>query len=468
MRHTLPLIRLAVVAALALGSVSVRAQAPPTAAPASAQGASGEPRRVTLTAWRSVVVPTEFVITRIALTNPNIADATVVSAQEILIDGKSPGTITMFVWGEDRRAQYELVVDPGVSLLQRQLQQLFPGEDIQANETPEAIILTGRASDNTVMLRAAEITGAIAPKARIINLLQLPGGLGSQQVLLQVRVAEVNRRALTELGASFFTGGVGVNDYVGRVTTQQTAAPDFSGLQQTYRNGQLVSASGQLTFSDFVNLFVFSNRQGVGMLIKALQTSGNFQSLAEPNLIAYNGQEASFLAGGELPIPVSQGLSGQVAITYKEFGVRLTFRPTIGGDVIRLKVRPEVSSLDFANGISIGGVRIPALITRRVETDLELRDGQSFAIAGLMNNSANETKEGIPLLSSIPIIGQLFKSRATNRERTELLILVTPHLVKALNPDELPPLPTVPDRFLQPCDKPPCEGNQSVKKNPGK
>jgi pilus assembly protein CpaC len=287
-------------------------------------------------------------------------------------------------------------------------------------------------------------------------------------VLLQVRVAEVNRRALTEVGATYFTGPGGFNDVVGRITTQQFAAPEFSGLKAEKVDGKVASVEGALTFSDFVNVFLFSKEQNLGLLIRALRSTGNFQSLAEPNLIAYNGQEASFLAGGELPVPVSQGLSGQVAIQYKEFGVRLTFRPTIAGDVIRLKVKPEVSALDFSNGVSINGFRVPALTTRRAETDVELRDGQSFAIAGLMGNAAAETKEGIPILSAIPIIGHLFKSRATNRERTELLILVTPHLVKALEPDQVPPLPISPERFLPPCDKPPCDGATGAKKGSGK
>jgi pilus assembly protein CpaC len=305
-------------------------------------------------------------------------------------------------------------------------------------------------------LSAGQIAAAMVPKAKIINLLQLPGGSGSQQVMLQVRIAEVNRRALTELGTSIFTGGTGVKNVVARGTTQQFPAPGFDNLKSTYVDGQLSESTGELTFTDYLNLFVFSNKYNLGTLIKALQTTGYFQSLAEPNLIAYNGVEASFLAGGELPIPIAQGNSGAVGVQYKEFGVRLTFTPTIAGDVVRLKVKPEVSSLDFANGISIGGFRIPALSTRRAETEVELRDGQSFAIGGLMNNATQDSKQAIPLLSKIPIIGNLFKSVGTTRERTELLVLVTPHLVKPLNPDEVPPLPTVPNKFLPPCDKPPC------------
>jgi pilus assembly protein CpaC len=144
-------------------------------------------------------------------------------------------------------------------------------------------------------------------------------------------------------------------------------------------------------------------------------------------------------------------------VEYKEFGVRLNFTPTIAGDVIRLRVRPEVSALDFANGITIGGFRVPALITRRAQTDVELRDGQSFAIAGLLNNVSQDTRQEIPLLSRLPVIGKLFKSKATTQDRTELMVLVTPRLVKPLNPDEVPPLPTMLDKFLPPCNKPPCD-----------
>ena len=184
-------------------------------------------------------------------------------------------------------------------------------------------------------------------------------------------------------------------------------------------------------------------------MIRALRGKGLFQSLAEPNLIAYNGQEASFLAGGEIPIPVVQGTTNAVSIDYKEYGVRLNFRPTVAGDTIRLRVRPEVSTLDFPNGILLSGFRIPALSTRRAETEVELRDGQSFAIAGLMNNLSQDDVNEVPGLSRLPIIGHLFRSKADRAEQTELLVLITPQLVRPLNPDEVPPLPVLQRRFLQ-------------------
>src|SRR4029077_16413875 len=180
-----------------------------------------------------------------------------------------------------------------------------------------------------------------------------------------------------------------------------------------------------------------SEKFDMGVMIRALQSKGYLQSLAEPNLIAYNGQSASFLAGGEFPVPIVQGISNAVSIMFKEFGVKLDFKPTIAGDTIRLKVRPEVSSLDFANGITLSGFRIPSLITRRAETDVELRDGQSFAIAGLLNNLSQEDSANIPFLSSIPIIGNILKSKDDRAERTELMVLITPRLVRPLNPDEV-------------------------------
>jgi pilus assembly protein CpaC len=417
---------------------------------AGGQGAqASEVARVTLTAGRSTVVETDFDVTRIAVTNPAVADAVVVQPREILIDGKGAGTVSLIVWGAGRREQYDVIVSQEVSNLQQQLQALFPGEDIQVNASAEAIILSGQVSSNPVMLRAGEIAQATSSKARVINMLQLPGGAESQQVILQVRFAEVNRRALTEAGVNLFTGPTGYKDFIARSTTQQFAAPGFENLERTVEDGN-ITTSGEITFGDFLNLFVFNTKYNIGGVIKALQSTGFFQSLAEPNLIAYNGQEASFLAGGEIPVPVVQGTTNAVSVEYKEFGVRLTFRPTIAGDVIRLNVRPEVSTLDFGNGITLSGFRIPALSTRRAQTEVELRDGQSFVIAGLLDNLTQDTSSAVPILSKLPIIGYLFKSKSERAERTELMVLITPRLVRALDPDEVPPLPTRPRRFLEP------------------
>ena len=391
---------------------------------------SDEIERLVITAGRSMVLSTDFNIERIAVTNPEVADAQVVEPRELLIDGRAPGTISLILWGPGIRRQYDLVIETPITTLEQHLHALFPGEDIRINYSDEAIILSGQTSSTATMLRVAEIAQASSPESEIINMLQVPGGSVSQQVMLQVRFAEINRSALFEAGFSFFT----TDRFVSRTTTQQFSSPDFE-------RGQGGDGLG-LVFSDFLNIFLFDQQEGIGGILRALKEQGAFRSLAEPNLVAYNGQEASFLAGGEFPVPIVQGVTGAVSVEFKEFGVRLTFTPRIAGDVIRLKVAPEVSALDFNNGITLGGFRIPALITRRAETDVELRDGQSFAIAGLLNNISQHDTASVPILSAIPIIGALFKSRAERAVETELMVLITPRLVKPLEPDEVPPLPT--------------------------
>ena len=418
---------LVIVAAPIVSVDMVNAQAPAAATPSYP--------RVPLTAGRSTVLNTEFDITRIAVTNPAIADAVVVQPREILVDGKAPGTVSLIVWGAGiQRIQYDVVVEQPVAALEQQLRLLFPGEEMQVALNADAIVLSGRVSSTQIMLRAGEIAKAAAPKGNVINLLQVPGASDARQVMLQVRFAEVNRRALTELGSNLFTGPApGFRNWVARGTTQQFPAPDFE--------------EDELVFSDFLNLFLFNTKYNVGAVLRLLKQTGYFQSLAEPNLIAYNGQEASFLAGGEFPIPFSTGV-GAISVVFREFGVRLNFTPTIAGDLIRLHVRPEVSSLDFNNGILLEGFRIPALTVRRAETEVELRDGQSFAIAGLIDNEAQLDEAAVPILSRLPIIGNLFKSKADRQERTELLVLITPRLVRPLDHDEVPAMPTLPGRVL--------------------
>ena len=421
-------------ASLLLAAIAGPLVAAPRAQQPAGQDARPAFQRVQLTAGRSTVLNTDVDVTRIAITNPAVADAVVVAPREILIDGKAAGTVSLIVWGPGSRVQYDVVVEQPVSTLEQHLRTLFPGEDIAVSTNEGATILAGRVSSTKVMLRAGEIAAASTPKLQVINLLQVPGGSDSQQVMLQVRFAEVNRRKLTEAGLNLFALRT---DFIGRSTTQQFAAPDFDEER-----------AGGLVFADFLNLFFFDRKHGIGGVLKALQSTGGFQSLAEPNLIAYNGQEASFLAGGEFPIPVVQGNSGQVTVVFKEFGIRLNFTPTIAGDVIRLKVQPEVSSLDYANGITLSGFRIPALTTRRAATDVELRDGQTFAIAGLMDNISQTDSAALPILSRLPIIGSLFKSTSKRAEQTELMVLITPRLVRPLEPDEVPPLPTDSDQFI--------------------
>ena len=402
-----------------------------------AQANTGE--KVVLVSGRSTVISTGFDIARVAVADPAVATATVVQPREILVDGRTAGTVTLIVWGDVERQQFEIAVEPAVVPLQLQLQGLFPGEDIRVTTSDEAVVLSGRVSSIAIAQRAEEVAEASSSRSKVINMLQTPAGASSQQVMLQVRFAEVDRRALTELGAGLIARR---EKFDARTTTQQFPAPSIDDQVN----------EGGIVFSDLLNLFFFYNPEGVGAIVKALKSRGYFHSLAEPNLIAYNGQEASFLAGGEFPIPLVQGNTNSVTVEYKEFGVKLTFRPLITGDQIRLKVRPEVSQIDFANGITLSGFRIPGLTTRRAETEVQLRDGQSFAIAGLLHNVAQEDAGKIPLLGDIPILGPLFKSRATRKEQTELLVLITPQLVHPLEPGQEPAMPIDPRLLLQPPD----------------
>jgi pilus assembly protein CpaC len=395
------------------------------------------PSAIRVLVGRSAIVDAGTSISRVSVTSAEIADVLVTTSSQMLLNGKLPGTTSMFVWdraGAIRR--YEVIVSRDVVRLSDQMKALFPGEAIDVQNTGTKIVLSGRVSSKTVAENAASLAGGyVDKKDDVISLLQAREAGSNGQVLLRVRFAEVSRSAMTELGASFFTSPTGVKNTIGRLTTQQFPAPGFTDLQYSKANGNfgsdVTSASGKFTFSDFLNLFLFSEKFDLGVAIRALQTRGLFQSLAEPNLVAESGKEASFLAGGEFPVPVPQSSAAGTSITvqFKEFGVRLNFTPTIIGNRVHLKVRPEVSTLDFNNAIVLQGFRIPALSTRRTETELELDDHQTFAIAGLMNNSMITSMQKMPGLGDIPILGNLFRSKAAQKDQTELVVMITPEIL---------------------------------------
>ena len=392
------------------------ASAAPTAA-----AAPDAPTDVDLLVGRSTVLNVGGTIARVSLTVPDIADAMVTAPTQLLIHGKQPGTISLFVW--DRAGSiktYEVRVRRDLTPLIGHLKQLFPNESITVMGSGKDVVISGTVSSKYVIEKAAEVAGGyVDKKENVVNLLQQQEGVASNQVMLRVRFAEVSRSALQELGASFFAHGARSKWY-GRTTTGQFPAPEWD-------------KDGKLVFSDFLNLFVLNTKEGLGGVVHALQNKGLFQSLAEPNLIASNGKEASFLAGGEYPYPIAQPTSTGTSFTimFKEYGVRLNFTPTVlGGDLIHIKVKPEVSALDFANAITLEGFRIPALTTRRTETEVELHDGQTFAIAGLMNNTLTNSMSKIPGIGNIPVLGLLFQSRAHQKNQTELVVMITPQIIK--------------------------------------
>jgi len=433
----------------------------PAAAGASAPGVdvdSSAPDAVRLLVGRSTLIDVGSPISRVSLTSADIADALVTSPSQLLVHGKGPGAISMFVWsrgGSVRR--FEVQVQRDLTRLSEQVKQLFPNERIEVRSNGKNVVLAGSVSSKDVVDRAINVAlGYVEKREDVVTLLQVREGPPSNQVMLKVRFAEVSRQALTEFGMSIFTSPTGVKNTVGRVATDQFPAPTFSDLAWTKANSDfgspVTSASGKLNVSDFLNLFLLSEKYDLGAVIRAMQQRGIFQSLAEPNLVAESGKEASFLAGGEFPIPVVQGSQNNSAVTiqFKEFGVRLNFIPTVVGDRVHLKVKPEVSTLDYANGVSLQGFRIPALSTRRTETELELRNGQTFAIAGLMNNQMTTTLQKVPGIGDIPILGELFKSRAANKAQTELVVMITPSILSTDSDGVTSTLPRLVEPYLPP------------------
>jgi pilus assembly protein CpaC len=444
-----------------------QAQAP-AFVPGAPVAAAPEVNAINLLVGRSTVLNVERPIERVSLTTPDIADAVVTSPQQILIHGKTPGTISLFVW--DRAGgikNYEVSVRRDLSALGEQMRQLFPGEPVSVAGNGKDVVISGTVSSKYVIEKAADVAaGYVEKKENVVNLLRQQEGVASNQVMLRVRFAEVSRNAVQQLGASYFTGPGGFHDYVSQVSTQQFPTVFYDELTRESIQGvdkwgggrdTVIGTGGKMSFSDLLNLFIFNNRYNVGMLIKAMQQQGLFQSLAEPNLIATNGKEASFLAGGEFPYPVVQGTGSNLSVTiqFKEFGVRLNFTPTVlGGDLINLKVRPEVSSLDFNNAVILQGFRIPALATRRTETEVELQDGQTFAIAGLLNNTVTDTLRKIPGIGDIPVLGWLFKSKALEKQQTELVVLITPQILKRGSTGVASGLPNNAAPFMAPLKSP--------------
>jgi len=380
---------------------------------------------------RSMLLQFDEALQRVAISEPKIAEAVIVTPTQVLLNAKSMGRCTLVVWSAvdpDRPGFFQVAVGADLEPVIRRVRALFPSEKIAIELVEDRLILSGTVSSEKIAERVAQFFEGTGVK--VVNLLA-PAPASTKQVLLQVRVAEVNRRALQELGANY--------------TIAQQAVPAFIGTNMFHTPlGNLVGGVANMTFSDMVNLALFQRSSGAGAFIRALQSRNAIRTLAEPNIIALNGQKASFLAGGEFPYPVVQGTGSSIAITiqFREFGVRLNFTPTIvDGDRIRLELEPEVSALDFTSGITIAGTRIPGLVNRKAKTTVELEDGQSFALAGLLSNEVTRIATPIPGLSFLPILGYLFRSQRYVNNETELVFICTAHVVKPVSPEQLPPLP---------------------------
>ena len=403
-------------------------------AAANSAFAQGGPEDIRLTVGKSIVIDYPTDISRISTSNPDIVDASPVTGREILVHGKAFGTVTLVVWSKaGQRNFYNITVEQNLEPLRKLLKDTFPKEDIHVQSSRESLSLTGRVTNKDVAEKATALSTPFGKTT--VNNLQIISTGAEKQILLRVKFAELDRTASTQFGVNLISTGAA--NTVGGVTTGQFPAPSLPSVTGT--PGSSVAQTASFTISQALNIFAFRNDLNLGAFIKALQSHNLLQILAEPNLVTTNGKEATFLVGGEFPIPVLQGgsNSGAVTIQFREFGVRLSFNPTITeNNTISMHVKPEVSSIDLANSVSFNGFTIPALSTRKMETNIELGEGQSFVIGGLVDRRLTETVTKIPGLASIPILGNLFKTKETDRNNTELIVMVTPEVTMPLQPGE--------------------------------
>lgn len=418
---------LAMVVTLAVGlAMGVHAQE--TSYDASFSSASKDSIPINVLVGQSRVINFDRSIGRFSISNPEVAEAVMVSPTQVLVNGKAFGQVNFIAWdkGDQKFIVFDVFVRANLSLIDSQIRALFPRDDIRLSQANGSVVLSGTVGQPQSAQQADAVVQAAGFKT--VNMLQSPV-TDAQQVQLSVRVAEVSRQKLKDLGTSWVHAGGATGAFV------QGGGP-----------GTLGTSDATDLVTDFVgsavNIFLFNRSLNTATFIRAMKTNGALRALAEPNLIAMNGQTASFLAGGEFPVPVAQGgTANAVTVVFKEYGVRLNFKPTIiDEDHIRLELEPEVSTIDFANGVRFNGFVIPALRTRRARTGVELRDGQSFALAGLLDNNETKSISKIPMLGDIPVLGNLFKSASFQKQETELMFIITAELVKPINRDDVPNL----------------------------
>lgn len=407
---------------------------------AAAFGQSAEDLR--LTVGKSVVIDYPSDIRQISTSSPDIVDASPVTTREILLHGKGLGNATLVVWSKTgERTFYNVTVDLNLDSLRKILKDSFPSEQIVPESSRDSLTLNGKVSSKDVADRAIALASTFAKT--VVNNLELAAAPIDKQVLLRVRFAELDRTKAESYGVNWFSQAGQTGFYT---STQQSS---ISSTTQTPNGGS--SASNVLSVASALNIFAFNPKLDLGAFISALQTEGILQILAEPNLVTTNGKEAYFLVGGEFPVPVLQGggNAGSVTVQFKEFGIRLRFTPVITANhTIKLHMAQEVSTIDTANGVTFNGFVIPAISTRRTESDVELGDGESFGVSGLLDNRDTENFSKLPFLSSIPVLGNLFKSKTSNKTRTELVLLVTPQVTVPLGPNDPRPEIAFPKDFL--------------------
>lgn len=439
-------------------------------------------REVSVVAGKSLVMDFDHPVLRVSTGLNDLVEASAISPTEVLLNGRATGQTSLIVWqrGSDREFFNVTVLadDSGansrIDAVQRELQLEFPDERITATLDNGSLFLRGQVHDLSSSERAVQIastalvstaipdlnpgktaaglqSGPSASSGRVVNLLFVDMPPAEKQVLLKVRFASVDRTKAKALGINLFSLGLG--NVIGGLTSQQFSPPALSGGSNG--GSGLSKGGGVATFSDELNALAYFPGLGAGASIKALETNGAVEVLAQPNVIAANGKQASFLAGGEYPYPVAQGGSGgsgpTITLMFKEFGIRLNFIPTITlRGTIRLQVAPEVSSLDFTNAVQVSGFEVPAISSRKVKTEVELNEGQTFVIGGLLDNSETETLQKIPFIGDIPVLGKFFQSMSRTKANTELIVMVTPELVDPIPSGSPTPELKLPVPFLDP------------------
>lgn len=396
--------------------------------------------KLVVTVGKSLIIDSPLKIQRISVANGDLMEAVAVNPKEVLINGKAPGETSLIIWQENgTRLLYDLTVRPSpvrLDAVRQQLAKDFPNDEINVTYENETAFVRGRVKDVTTadrVMAMASTLGGLKP----VNLLQVDVPPVETQILLKVRFANVDRAISTDLGFNIATGAFNQST---AITTGQYVGPT-------------INTGGTISLSDALNVFLFRKDINLAVTIKALESKRLLETLAEPNVLAINGKPASFLTGGEFPFPMVQGGTGlgTVSIAFREFGIRINFLPVITPrGTIQMQVAPEVSALDYANAVTFQGYTIPALSTRRVQTNVELDSGQSFVIAGLLDNSMTETLNKIPGLANIPLLGKLFQSRQQQRNNSELLVIVTPEIVRPIPADQPVPSLTMPQSFMKP------------------
>jgi pilus assembly protein CpaC len=427
----------------------------PSGAPPQAAAPSQLPQTLHVIVDHSLVITSPTPIRRISIANPAIAEAVVINPFQILINGKTPGAVSLILWSASGQSQsFDVNVDMDILALSQKIHEVFASEPVHIEASKDVVMLSGQVSSEAVADKIYNVVKAEVPK--VISLMQVPTPPARGEVLLQVKFAEVDQSVFNQYGFNLLSLPGSTTRTLGAIQTQQFGPLAVTSLSATSGSSATSSVSATFTVSDLLNLFIFRPDINLGATIKALQQKNLLQILAEPNLLTETGKQASFLAGGEFPFPVVQGGAAgsvpTVTIQFKQFGVRLNFTPSITADnMVHLKVEPEVSTLDFTNALQISGFLVPALSTRRVSTEMLLKDGQSFAIAGLMDNRVQQQLSKIPWLGDVPILGKLFHSHNFTKSKTELLVLVTPHIVEPMAaPPPVPAGPSFPEPFLAP------------------